>query len=229
MSTFRAISVVLLLILATYNLLTIPILDDPAIIWDVSKLTYNGNRIWLLKSEKVDRTTTRYGVTTSGDNSEQVEFWLNDSEIAGELNYFFSWDTFQQGNLLVRADVMLNGFIWAATVFVFGFVLSYRDRQTYLIATKIAGLASAIGVFSMVSGKMPYRSAVVSFVPSAGWGIIMPVIGLMLDRSLDRYEIDLSLMDILEGLVDEIVLAMSGYTLLHVVNATYPIADRLPW
>jgi hypothetical protein len=229
MRVLRAIAAVLIVTLAAYNLLTIPFLDDPVILLDVSQLTYNGTQVWLVESERVDRSTTRYGVSTSRGGAQETEFWVNDHEIEGRLNYFYTWDTFRRTGRSLREDVILNGVIWTATVLVFGFILSYRDRDTYLIATKIAGLVSAIGVFGLLSTEMPFRSAIVSFVPSAGWGIVLPMAGILLDRTLGMNEIDLSFMDILEGLIDEIVFAMLGYTFLEIISIFYPIADYLPW
>jgi hypothetical protein len=226
---FRFVAGAVLLILAGYNVLTIPLSASQVPIWDVSRLTHQGTRIWLVKAEPVDQSTTRYGVSTTRGNPQRAEFYLLDREIDGQLNAFYSWSAYQVNGESLREEVLLQGAIWTTMVLVLGFLLSRSDRQTYLVATKICGIASALGVFGLVAEQLPYLSAIVSFIPSAGWGIVMPTIGIVLDRALGRYVIDVSIMDVLEGMIDEIVFSMAGYTALVLMNTVLPVSELLPW
>lgn len=228
MKVLRICFMLLLLTFIGYNLLTIPVLSSPVLLWDVSELRHRGNRIWLLESRPVDASTRSYGVTAAkGGNA--VDFWVTDQEIQGNLNLFYNWDTYRSTGSLLRKDVILNGVIWAGAVAVFGLVLPSKGRTSYLIATRVSGIVSAIAVFGLLSDQLLYRSAVVSFLPSAGWGLVLPVVGLVLDRAVGRHAIHLAFLDILDGMLDQMILAMGGYSLLALADHYYPIRGLLPW
>jgi hypothetical protein len=125
-----------------------------------------------------------------------------------------------------RKGVIIEGAIWVVTILVFGFVFSYSDPVVYGVITIISGIVQAVGIYGLIGGDLPYMAAIVSFIPSAGWGIVMPFVAMMLDSD-DR--IDLTFNEITLGMIQQVMVSIIGFTILIALNAIVPISDLLSW
>jgi hypothetical protein len=223
---FHFISGLVILAIAGYSLATMPLgwFNTKLILWDVSNLEYRGKQIWLVDVKDEGRSTS-YGVSTQGAGQE-TEFWVKPDRISGQLNFFESWQDHLKLGEEARKGVMFEGVIWVITVLFFGMILSYSELDTYIIATTISGLVAAIGLFGLLGDKLPYSTAIISFIPLAGWGLVMPTVAMILDR---RNRINLTFNEITIGMVNQIVACATGFTFLFIVNKFYPITQLLPW